>query len=149
MNPFKVEDLVTMWKDDAPINVNKTKQHLLEISNLHAKYSEQWVAHTIARNGKIDLLKKMRGLKYQYYDGKLNGTDQLKTLGWEPFPFKLKSDIKIYMDADKDILELEAKISMHEAAIGYLNSILKAIENRGWNIKTYAEFEKYELGLQS
>jgi hypothetical protein len=85
-------------------------------------------------------------LKWEYYCGKLS-EDQLKELGWEPFDLKiLRQDVDIYLDADKDLIELKNKMSIQEEKVDYLSSILKGITNRQFHIRDAISWRKFLNG---
>ena len=91
-------------------------------------------------------LKEMRRLKWEYYLGKLD-QETLQERGWQPFGLKiLRTDIDIYLDSDKDILRLEARVHYLKEKVKYLESILQSIGRRGWDIKSAIEWKKFMSG---
>ena len=146
MNPWKIEDLTQLWKDDSTIDVLKADQAILQIPNLHAKYTEQWVAHTLARKAKLNTYLELKKVKTEFYGGKMSN-EELKERGWEQFRFLLKGDLDTYMDADKDIIAIQSRIALHDTAIRFLEYVIKQIDNRGFHIKNWIEYCKWKEGL--
>jgi hypothetical protein len=73
---------------------------------------------------------------------------ELDSRGWEPFALKLlKQDLPIYLDADRDLININLQIGMQEEKVEVLDSILKTIANRGYAIKNYIDWKKFENGL--
>jgi hypothetical protein len=71
----------------------------------------------------------------------------LKELGWEPFDLKiLRQDVDIYLEADKDLVELKNKMTMQEEKVEYLNSVLKGIMNRQFHIRDAIAWRKFMNG---
>mgnify|MGYP003642521522 FL=1 len=90
--------------------------------------------------------KKLHKLKTEYYRGELD-ISELKQYGWQPQPLKiLRQDIPSYMDADDDIIEASLKIGAQEQKVEYLESIIKQINNRGFQIKSIIDWERFRTG---
>jgi hypothetical protein len=90
--------------------------------------------------------KKLKLLKEQYYRGELDSSE-LKELGWKPQPLKiLRQDIPTHIEADDDVIQLSLKIGMQEEKVGYLESIIKMINNRGFQLKTIVDWERFRTG---
>jgi hypothetical protein len=52
----------------------------------------------------------------------------------------------MYIEADEDIIKLSLKIGVQQEKIDFLESIIKTIINRGYNIKSAIEFIKFTNG---
>jgi hypothetical protein len=89
---------------------------------------------------------RMKKLKWEYYTGKLDD-DDLKKYGWEPFPFTLKSDITTYLDADEDINKYLASKMMHEEVVDVCNAILKELNSRTFQLRSFIDWEKFIQGV--
>ena len=89
---------------------------------------------------KYKILKKK---KWLYYTGKAE-PDVYKE---NPFDHKvLKPDIDKYMDADEDIMRLVSKIEYYQTMLSFIDSILKTILNRTYQIKNAIEFMRFTAG---
>ncbi len=65
----------------------------------------------------------------------------------QPFDYKvLRQDIDKYMDADEEIIKSTSKIEYYQTMLSYLDSILKTILNRTYQIKNSIEFLKFTAG---
>ena len=85
-------------------------------------------------------------LKNDYYSGRMAQED-LEKLGWEPFLGKiLKGEMHSYLEADEDVFRIKTKIVMMEEKINYLDSIVKMINNRGFQIKSAIDWIKFKSG---
>ena len=58
----------------------------------------------------------------------------------------LKQDLSIYMDADKDIIELNLKIAYQMEKIDLLEAIIKSLTNRNFQIKSAIDWTKFMQG---
>ena len=64
-----------------------------------------------------------------------------------PFDFKiLKADIPTYLESDKDLIELQHKISYNKTIVTYLEQVLRSINNRTFTIKNAIEWKKFTSG---
>ena len=66
-----------------------------------------------------------------------------------PFDLKLttKEEISMFIEADEDICKLQYKIDYIEQVLLYLDSILRMINNRNFQIKNAIEWEKFKNGF--
>ena len=91
------------------------------------------------------------GSKYEKYDTNNDGVvsdEEMKDNGWEPQPLKiLRQDMSTYMESDIDLSSLKTRMSIQETKTDMLESIIKAIVNRGFLIKNSIEWAKFQQGL--
>ena len=81
--------------------------------------------------------------KWQYYTGKADPEIYID----KPFDYKvLRQDVDKYMDADPDLIKISSKIEYFQVMINYLDSILKTINNRTYQIKNAVEWQKFIRG---
>ena len=84
-----------------------------------------------------------------YYTGKLD-QETLENLEWHVFDLDIKKnrhDLEMFIESDKDFLELLEKISYQKEKIEYLESIVKSLNTRGFHIKNAIEWKKFEAGM--
>lgn len=144
---MKLEEIHEHWTRDAKINHLDLSNESLNTAKLHAKYLQILSMERMK-------LKKLRQdkneltlAKIEYFQGKLDMED-LKNRGWEPFRLKLlKQDVPAYLDADQDMIRLILQIGMQEEKVDTLESIMKNLSNRGFQIKNYIDWKKFENGL--
>jgi hypothetical protein len=58
----------------------------------------------------------------------------------------LKADIPMYMEADRDTIELSLKIGMQGEKVEFLESIIKSLQTRNFLIKNAIDFMKFTMG---
>ena len=140
---MNIDEIQTLWEEDSKIDPDNLHQESLKIPSLHAKY------YKIYNN--IILLKKLEENKYKilrkerwlYYSGKA----EPEVYKENPFDHKvLKPDLDKYMDADSDLLKITSKIEYYQSMINYLDSILKTILNRTYQIKNAIEYMRFNAG---
>ena len=71
----------------------------------------------------------------------------LNKLGWEPFPYILKSDISMYIDSDKDLNQLLANKIIHDEIIDACNLILKELSARTYQLRDFITWERFIQGI--
>jgi len=141
----KLEELLEMWKSDSIVDRTDPGAAILSIPQLHSKYLNilsfsQLTVKDI--NFKINRMKK---LKWEYYTGKLDA-ETLKSHGWEPFAYILKSDISLYMESDEDINRLIAQKTLADQIVDVCTSILKELHSRTFQLKSFIDWEKFIQG---
>jgi hypothetical protein len=142
----KLDDVLKMWTDDSNIDRTEPGKALIDIPKLHSKYLNILSQHRLLVRDAEFKYNRMKKLKWEYYTGKLDD-DDLKKYGWEPFPFTLKSDITTYLDADEDINKYLASKMMHEEVVEVCNAILKELNNRTWELRSFIDWEKFIQGI--
>ena len=141
-----LNELIEQAKQDMAFDDTELDKESLRIPQLHNKYLNFYHEEKLRFQGYKTNYSRMFKLKWEYYTGKLS-EDQLKELGWEPFDLKiLRQDVDIYLDADKDLVELKNKMSIQEEKVEYLNSIVKGITNRQFHIRDAIAWRKFLNG---
>ena len=143
---MKLEEIQELWNRDREIDIAELAIESVRIPQLHDKYLKIYIDERIKLKSLEFELSKMVRLKNDYYSGKMAQED-LEKLGWEPFLGKiLKGEIHSYLEADEDVFRIKTKIVMMEEKINYLDSIVKMINNRGFQIKSAIDWIKFKSG---
>lgn len=144
---MKLEEIQSLWEEDSQIDRTELGEESLKISKLHNKYFKIFSNERLSlRKLEMDY-KSLYKLKYQYYQGILSD-EEYKELGWEPFQLKvLKQDIPVYIEGDADIININLRIGLQSEKVSYVESIIKSIANRGYQIKNVIEWEKFTNGI--
>ena len=119
----------------------------LKIPQLHSKYLNIFSDEKLVLLQQEMKYKELKRKKWEYYSGKMSKED-LDSNGWEPFQLKiLKQDIDMYLESDEDLNRVRAIIAYQKEKVEYLDSVLKAINNRNWIIRNAIEFRKFINGV--
>ena len=143
---MKIEDILEQWKIDSEVDRTELGDEALKIAKLHHKYYQIYIQEKLTLRSYDSDMKKLKLEKYEFYTQ--GHTDQTRNLGWE-LPARgmiLKTDIPMYMDADKDIIKLSLKIGIQQEKVELLESIIKSFTGRGFNIKAAIEWQKFTMG---
>ena len=54
--------------------------------------------------------------------------------------------MKVYLESDDEIINLEAKIKYLDQMLYFLDQVMKQISNRGFQMKSAIEWEKFVNG---
>ena len=142
---LNLEAIQEMWEKDAKIDRGNLHEESLNIPSLHAKYFELYNTTFLLRKKAEQQRKNIRHARYEYFSGKADPEVYEKN----PFPKKIrdKDTMQKYLDADEKLSNTSLKIDYYDTMLVYLESILKVIQNRTFQIKNAIEFMRFNSGL--
>lgn len=141
-----IEKVLESWEKDSHIDQTEPSKELLRIPLLHSKYLNVLTRSKLAsKKAQFDYLQ-LKKKKWEYYTGKLS-KDELDELGWEPFPFTLKSDINLYIESDVDLIALLKKKIIHDEIISVAEAILSELKSRTFQLRDFISWEKFINGV--
>ena len=140
-----LESLQEMWVKDAEIDRDNLHDESLNIPSLHAKYFELYNTVFLLRKKAEQQRKNIRHERYEYFSGKSAPRVYIEN----PFPKKIrdKDTMQKYLDADEKLSTVSLKIDYYDTMLVYLESILKVIQNRTFQIKNAIEFMRFNSGI--
>jgi len=140
-----IEQILNHWEKDSVIDSTEPGKELIRIPILHSKYLTMLIKHKLAsKKANFDYLR-LKKIKWEYYNGKLS-REELEEHGWEQFKFTLKSDITTYLESDIDLIRLLEKKMYHEEVIIMIESIMKELNSRTYQLKDFISWEKFING---
>jgi hypothetical protein len=133
-----------MWETDSKIDIDNLHTESLNIPALHAKYYDIYNNIFLLRKKAEQQKRNIRHDRFEYYTGKADPEVYVEN----PFPKKIrdKDTLQKYLDADERLSNVCLKIDYYETMLNYLESILKVIQNRTYQIKNAIEFVKFQAG---
>tara|TARA_R100001015_G_C4611790_1_gene167224 strand:+ start:744 stop:1178 length:435 start_codon:yes stop_codon:yes gene_type:complete len=141
-----IRDIQKLVAEDMPIDDTELDIESMNIPQLHSKYLNIYMDEKLVLQKLNSDYYRLKKVKWEYYTGKLD-QEQLDDYGWEPFQLKiLKQDIDLYMDSDEDLQKILNRVAYQKEKVNYLDSVLKSINNRQWNIKGAIEWRKFING---
>jgi hypothetical protein len=141
-----LDEIQKLWEVDAEIDSSELGKASIDIPKLHSKYYKIFAQEKLVLAKLYSNLKKLYKIKVEYFQGKLSEED-LTQLGWEPFRLRvLKSDLDTYLDADKDMSKLKLDIELAKTKVEFLESILKTVGNRTFQVRNAIDWEKFKVG---
>lgn len=139
-----LDTIQSMWEKDAKIDADNLHTESLNIPALHAKYFDIYNNILLLRKRAEQQKRNIRHERYEYYTGKADPEVYVE----DPFPKKIrdKDTLQKYLDADQKLSNVCLKIEYYETMLNYLESILKVIQNRTYQIKNAIEFIRFQAG---
>ena len=142
---FDLDTIQDMWEKDAKIDRDNLHDESLNIPALHAKYFQIYNTIFLLRKKAEQQRKNIRHERYEYFSGKADPDVYRQN----PFPKKIrdKDTMTKYLDADEKLSNSSLKIEYYDTMLTYLESILKVIQNRTYQIKNAIEFMRFNAGM--
>ena len=140
-----LETIQKMWEQDSKIDVDNLHTESLNIPSLHAKYFEIYNNIILLKKKAEQQKKNIRHERYEYFSGKADPDVYVEN----PFPKNIrdKETLQKYLDADEKLSSVSLKVEYYDTMLNYLESILKVIQNRTYQIKNAIEFIRFTAGL--
>ena len=140
-----LESLQKMWEEDSKIDPDNLHTESLNIPSLHAKYFDFYNTIFLLRKKADQQRKNIRHDRYEYFSGNADPDVYVR----DPFPKKIryKDTMQKYLDADEKLSTSSLKIEYYYTMLAYIESILKVIQNRTYQIKNAIEFMRFLSGL--
>ena len=138
-----LDEFQSLWEEDAKIDNDDLHLESTKIPVLHAKYYRIYNNVLTLKKAQENKFKILRKEKWEYYSGKSAPEVYEKN----PFNYKvLKADLDKYLDADEELIRCVTKVEYHTMMLNYLDSILKTILNRTYQIKNSIEWQRFIRG---
>jgi hypothetical protein len=143
---MKIEDIVSEWDKDCKIDVTELAIESTKIPVIHNKYLKIYMGE----NAQLKLMYaqrfKLKRKLSEYYLGELD-KDDLEEIGRKQFYKKLlKNEIEIYIESDDKFIETNLRIALQEEKVHYIESIIRSINNRGFQIKNAVDWIRFKNG---
>lgn len=144
---MKLEEIQHEWASDSQIDRTELGNEAAKIPQLHSKYYKMYSNERL-------LLRKMEGDSrilyrdlWEYYQGNMD-YEQLQEYGWSQQPLKiLKADLNTYIDANESWISSNLKLAYQREKVEFLESCIKSLNNRGFNINAAISWEKFKIGI--
>ena len=142
---LNLDMIQSMWEEDSKIDIDNLHEESLKVPQLHSKYHEMMNNLILLRAKAEQLKKNIRHDRYEYFSGKADPDVYVEN----PFPKKIrdKDTMQKYLDADDKLSGVSLKIDYYDTMLVYIESILKQISNRTYQIKNAIEFMRFNAGL--
>lgn len=143
---ISLEEIRKMVEKDMKIDPSSLDAESLNTPQIHNKYLSILLDEKLIFKKHESNLAIIRKNKWLYYSGKMS-EDQLKHLGWEAFELALlRTDLDRFIESDLEVIELYNKMEVYKEKISYLESVVKIIGNRAWNIRAAIDWIKFTQG---
>ena len=141
-----IEKIVSEWNKDSKIDDTELGTESSRIPMVHNKYLKYYMGERIQLIKLKGEHKKLQRLLLEYYLGELDN-QELQELGRQQFFKKLlKIEVNTYIESDDAFIESTIKVAMQDEKVSYLDSIIKSLNNRGFQIKSALDWMKFTTG---
>jgi recombination/repair/ssDNA binding protein UvsY len=144
LREFAVQKLIEEWKVDSKVDMMDLSAELARVYDLQAKYLSRWNLERFKLKSLELEYKKLKLQKYRFY---LEGPTP-DTKEWDyPASGKIfKPDVPLWMDADKQLQEMDIKITIANATVETLTYILDSVKYRATNLGNMIKREIWSSG---
>jgi hypothetical protein len=140
---MNLEMIQELWEKDSKIDNDELHTESTKIPSLHAKYYKIFNNILLLKKGQENKYKVLKKEKWEYYTGKAHPDVYINN----PFDYKvLKSDLDKYLDADDELIRCVTKMEYYDMMLSYLESIIKVILNRTYQVKNAIEWQRFIRG---
>ena len=140
---MNLDEIQALWDEDSKIDQDELHVESTKIPSLHAKYYKIYNNLNLLKKIEENKLKQLKREKWRYYTGKADPEIYID----KPFDYKvMRQDMDLYLSSDDDLIKIQTKMDYYQVMLNYLDSILKNINNRTFQIKNAIEWQKFIRG---
>ena len=143
---MKLEEIQNHWAKDSVIDRTELGDESIKIPQLHSKYFKMYSEERLRLKSMMQDYKVLYRVLVEYYNGTLS-EEEMEEYSLEPNPLKiLKNEINIHIEANKQIQQADWKIKLQEEKVDFLESIIKSLSTRGYQIKAAVDWVTFTQG---
>ena len=140
---MNLNDIRLMVNNDMKIDETELDIESMKTPQLHNKYLILFTDEKLILGKLQSDMNVLKRKKWLYYTGKMS-KEELDNEGWESFDLNiLKTDIDKFLESDNDIITIKNKLLLQQEKVNYLESVIKIINNRQWNIRAAIDWLKF------
>jgi hypothetical protein len=142
-----LEEIFDTWMGDSKINPTELGDAALDIPKLHHKYFRMMSGERmVLRKLEADFNTLMYN-KRQWANGDLT-REELQALNWTPILKRMmKSEQEDFLRVDPDVVKATNRIALQKEKLEALDSIIKMINNRSFQISNAINWAKFKVGM--
>ena len=143
---MKFEDIVSEWDKDCKMDETELGEESTKIPVLHNKYLKMYLGENASLKRLYAQRAKMKRTLIEYYLGEMD-REELDEIGRDQFYKKiLKNEVDTYIESDDMWIEMNLKVGLQQEKVNYLDSVIKSINNRGFQIKNAIDWLRFTNG---
>lgn len=144
---MNLDELKIMIKKDLDIDQTALDAESSRTPQLHNKYLVMFMDEKLKLKRMNSELSVLRKNKWLYYTGRMS-QEELTQFGWEPFELNiLKTEADDMIESDADYIKASEKVNFQEEKVNYLESVIKIVQNRQWQIRAMIDWLKFTQGV--
>ncbi len=134
---MKIEEIYELGEEVKRFDISDLENESLRTTDLYIKVLKVHSMESLVLRQKEDALNIAYKNAHSYYSGRSN----------KPYEFIVdKSDMKTYINADDDYIEVKKKYLLQEEKVKYLEKLLNGVKDRTWQARNAIEFLKFQNG---
>jgi hypothetical protein len=148
----RFEKIKSEWAEDSFVEHEfKNKQYTTDLGKIsmeipfqHNKYLNHYTDLSQIKTSLEFEARKLLRDKREYYGGEADA----RVYAEKPFGNSIKTSekMKVYLESDDDLINIEAKIKFIDQILFYLDNVLKMIAQRNYHVKNAIEWERFING---
>lgn len=141
-----LNELKLMVENDLKIDETSLDRESSRTPQLHNKYLSFYMDEKMRLKKWQANIAVLRRKLWLYYTGRMS-KEEIKEFGREPFELNvLKTEADDLIESDDMWLEKDLQISFQQEKVNYLESVVKIINNRQWQIRAMIDWIKFTQG---
>jgi hypothetical protein len=143
---MKLDEIYELWSEDSYIDPTELSKESLHTSKLHHKYMKIYSSERMILLKLESEMKILKKEKFEFFT--MGPTKETQEKGWilPPKGTIVKIEVPMYIDADKDIIDMSLRIGYQKEKVDTVESILKNLHNRGYAVKNAIDWHKFING---
>jgi len=148
----RFEKIKNQWAEDSHVEHEfKNKQYTADLGQIsmeipfqHNKYLNHYTDLSLIKTSLEFETRKLLREKREYYGGEADA----RIYAEKPFGNSIKTSekMRVYLESDEDLINIEAKIKYIDQILFYLDSVLRMISQRNFHVKNAIEWERFING---
>ncbi len=143
-----IEQIEEEAEKDLVLRIDRTEEDQANTPSLHHKYHKQYrlVKTELIQAG--NSLLKLRRDKWFYYTGKAKPRIYDPKVGGKPLNHKImKSDIKMVIDSDDEVIKATYNVEMIEMKLKFIREKMDTINRRSYEINNIIKTMYFKHGI--
>lgn len=143
---MKLTDIETEWSKHHRIDTNNLDSEAAEIPKLHGKFYNYYIREKLQLKKTQEEIKNLEHVLIRFYMKELTD-EELEEYGLEYPDVKImRSEVSRWVQNHKDMIHLQRKAGVQLEKVEFLNSILKQINQRSFQISNAIKFKIFQAG---
>ena len=113
---------------------SNVEQKMTQIASEHAYYLNLYYETSRKKTSLEKELKELYQGKWKYYKYEFDGSLD-------------KSEIRLFIEKDLDVIRLTGQLSNSESALNFFDVCMKNVDQMRWDIKWWLDYNKFKAGL--
>ena len=144
---MNLEDLKNNITKDSIVDDTELGKEAIRTPQLHGKYLNILSDLKLTLGKQVNDLAVLKLRLWKIYTGKAS-QEELQEWGEEASDLTLlKTDVERFIEADKKVIDLKAKVLLNETKVKMVEEFIKALNNRNFLIKSAIDWYKMSQGI--